>query len=187
MKINTVKGLHDTFFIVESPKDTGLNSWQTLSVRVFSSKSPPIYSSSVDEKAIASAIAAGYESKEWRQLVNHLVASYERNYPNNLYFLIDYKDQDYLIISENYHGGYGCINLATGEKISYNPGSNNKFGPRAERWCWANITSWDNATNKLRVEGCMWGMSYDITEFDLTNIHTFPWPEEYIGDVVEED
>lgn len=51
-----------------------------------------------------------------------LVATTERNYTRPfLHFVEDHAGSDWLIVSENYHGGYGVIDLHTGERFIHDP------------------------------------------------------------------
>jgi hypothetical protein len=51
-----------------------------------------------------------------------VVARSNRNYSSSLLlFVEDYLGTDWLIVSENYHGGYGAIDLRSGKKFIHDP------------------------------------------------------------------
>ena len=97
---------------------------------------------------------------------NQVITEVKRNYSNFYYYFYN----NYLIIGEDYQG-YSVINLANQTVNVYFPDEGYKgFG-----FCWSNIVGVYN--NKLIVEGCYWGASYDCVVYDITNIEQLPLPE----------
>ena len=105
-----------------------------------------------------------------------LVGTTDRNHSSDqvLHFL-QQDGVDYLILSENYHGGYGAMNLATGEKALYNPRDHtpDKTTPF---WCWAAPVSHDPAQRQLVISGCYWACPYDRVTFDFSQPMNPPYP-----------
>jgi hypothetical protein len=122
-----------------------------------------------------------------------LIGTTVRNYPNpHILHFVQQDGVDYLVLSENYHGGYGVMNLATGEKAVYDPGAGRKEGdPHEEYWCWAGPVSHDPEKKELVIVGCYWACPYDHITFDFSNPMAPPYailkeePEPYEED--EED
>lgn len=119
-----------------------------------------------------------------------LIGTTSRNYPaTHVLHFVSQDGVDYLVISEHYHGGYGVMNLATGEKAHFNPNEGRtKDDPYEPFWCWAGPVSHDPEKKELVIVGCYWGMPYDRITFDFSNPMAPPYailkdePEPYEDD-----
>lgn len=106
-----------------------------------------------------------------------LIGTTTRDYPNpSILHFVQQDGVDYLVISEHYHGGYGVMNLATGEKALYDPRDGRAEGaPREEYWCWAAPVSHDAEAKELIIAGCYWACPYDRITFDFSNPMSPPY------------
>lgn len=104
-----------------------------------------------------------------------LVGTSTRNYGNH--HILQFVAQDgrnYLILSEDYHGGHGAMDLETGEKATFNPTEGSDEGEQF--WCWAGVESHDPVARALIVIGCYWGCPYERTTFDFSQPLSPPYP-----------
>lgn len=99
-------------------------------------------------------------------ITNTVITEVKRNYSDFYYYF----HNNYLMIGEDYQG-YSVINLETETVNVYFPDA----GYSGHGFCWSNIVGVYN--NKLIVEGCYWGASYDCVVYDITNIEQLPLPE----------
>ena len=97
---------------------------------------------------------------------NKELCSIKRNYSCFYYKWIN----NYFICGENYQG-YSVIDLDKEEQSIYFPEEGFKGGG----FCWASI--YGVANNKLVVEGCYWGGSYEVVVYDFSNPSVLPLPE----------
>ena len=97
---------------------------------------------------------------------NKELCSIKRNYSCFYYKWIN----DYFICGENYQG-YSIIDLDKEEQSIYFPEEGFKGGG----FCWAHIYGISN--NKLVIEGCYWGGSYEVVVYDFSNPNVLPLPE----------
>ncbi len=123
----------------------------------------------------------------------HLIGSTSRNYSNDhILHFVTQDGKDYLVISENYHGGYGVMDLETGEKAVYTPSKDPKE-KHQQFWCWAGGVSHDPEKKELVIAGCYWAAPYERITFDFSNPMSPPYriikieDEEYEDDDEEED
>jgi hypothetical protein len=54
-------------------------------------------------------------------------------------------------------------------------------------FCWAKIEVDPESENHLIVEGCYWACPYERRRYDVTNPFAFPYLEEDLGYVDEEE
>jgi hypothetical protein len=112
-----------------------------------------------------------------------VIATTTRNYPDDgILTFLQQDGQDYLLISENYHGGYGCVDLATGEKVVFEP--ENK---KDQHWCWVAVNSHDAQAKTLRISGCYWACPFDVATVDFSNPMKLPYPVISVEDEPCED
>ena len=107
---------------------------------------------------------------------NALIGTTTRNFHDHeiLHFVAQ-DGVDYLVISENYHGGHGVMNLATGEKAVYDP-EDTPHEKNQQFWCWAAPVSHDPASKELVIAWCYWACPYDRITFDFSNPMAPPYP-----------
>lgn len=123
----------------------------------------------------------------FRESDNTLIGKTSRNYSSD--YILQFLKQDgkdYLIISENYHGGYGVMDLSTGEKAIFDPTLTRK-DKHEQFWCWAGLYGHDADTKQLRISGCYWAAPYDIITYDFSNPMQVPYPILNIEDEPYED
>lgn len=137
-----------------------------------------------------------------------VVATTKRNYSHLFYqFIEDYLGTDWLLISENYHGGYGVIDLQTEQKYVFDPevapwylgGTKGwkigkfierklplpyRFSSRlarkfgwGENWCWVQVNNFDREKKTIEVEGCYWAWPYEIITFDFSDPRKLPYKQ----------
>lgn len=108
------------------------------------------------------------------QATERVIARTSRNYHSaGILHFVSQDGHDYLIISENYHGGHGCIDLATGEKASFTP---EVTRPNEQFWCWSEGISHDPETKHLVISGCYWAAPYERITFDFSRPMQPPYP-----------
>ena len=105
-----------------------------------------------------------------------VVGETTRNYgnPSVLHF-VSQDGVDYLVLSEDYHGGYGVMNLLTGEKAVYTPEQDPALAGE-EHWCWAAGVSHDPIARRLTISGCYWACPYERSTFDFSQPMSPPYP-----------
>ena len=119
----------------------------------------------------------------FEQNTERLIAKTSRNYPvDNIIQFLRQDERDYLLISENYHGGYGCIDLQTGEKVVFSPPP--KSG---EHWCWAALAEHDPDQRQLIISGCYWAAPYERAAIDFSHPMQVPYPVLNVVDEPFED
>lgn len=117
-----------------------------------------------------------------------LIGKTTRNYPvDSILHFVQQDGQDYLVLSENYHGGYGLMDLATGEKVVFDPREHSP-AKGEQFWCWAAPVSHDAEARQLVISGCYWACPYDRITFDFShpmsppyailNTEDEPWEDE---------
>lgn len=124
-----------------------------------------------------------------------VIATWDYNYPADVYAFITTKEgKDYLLMTETYHGGQGCIDLQTGEKVTYDPkddkaaptgGFSEIFPSQREFWCWVQIGRYDQDNKTLQVEGCYWACPFSIRTFSMLDPMKLPYTvvaETYVND-----
>lgn len=105
-----------------------------------------------------------------------LIGTTTRNYSNpGIYHFVTQDGVDYLVLSENYHGGYGVMNLLTGEKAVYDP-EEEGHPEGTQFWCWAGGVRHDPQAKQLVIVGCHWACPYEWTTFDFSNPMSPPYP-----------
>lgn len=126
----------------------------------------------------------------WDVAQNRQMGETTRNYGNDqILHFVQQDGVDYLVLSEDYHGGYGVMNLQTGEKAVYAP-PKDPANPHEQFWCWAAPVSHDPAARQLRIEGCYWACPYEVATFDFSRPMAPPYPllsMEYAPGEEEED
>lgn len=96
---------------------------------------------------------------------NNLLCEFVRNYPSISAIYVQQNNTDYLITTSNYQT-ITIVNLNNGVITSYTDIDDIKFG------CGFCPISFDYDENTLFVEGCIWGMPYEIMtceNIDLSN------------------
>lgn len=105
-----------------------------------------------------------------------LIGTTTRNYPDaGILHFVEQDGVDYLVLSENYHGGHGVMNLATGEKVAFDPRPEST-DKHEQFWCWAAPVSHDPSTRQLKISGCYWAAPYEHITFDFSNPMSPPYP-----------
>ena len=118
---------------------------------------------------------------------NRTIGKTTRNYPSHaIVHFVSQDGVDYLIISENYHGGYGVMNLLTGEKVLFTPKSK-EMDKYEQFWCWAAPVSHDPKSKQLVIAGCYWAAPYDHITFDFSNPMSPPYEVLKVEDEPLED
>ena len=116
-----------------------------------------------------------------------LIGVTTRNYGNpSVYHFIRQDEVDYLVLSENYHGGYGVMNLATGEKAVYDPETED-HEEGTQFWCWAAGASHDPVKKELVIDGCYWAWPYELRTFDFSSPMSPPYPLLKVEELPEDD
>lgn len=116
-----------------------------------------------------------------------LIGTTTRNYGNpSIYHFLAQDGVDYLVISENYHGGYGVMKLLTGEKAIYDPATEG-HEEGTQFWCWAAVSSHDPERKELVIDGCYWACPYDLTTFDFSSPMSPPYPILKVEEVPEDE
>lgn len=111
-----------------------------------------------------------------RVIDNTLIGTTTRNYPgSDILHFVSQDGEDYLVLSENYHGGHGVMNLTTGEKSHHDPQPTRK-DKHEQFWCWAAPVSHDPEARTLTISGCYWAAPYDHITFDFSNPMSPPYP-----------
>lgn len=111
-----------------------------------------------------------------RVIDDTLIGTTTRNYPgSDILHFVSQDSVDYLVLSENYHGGYGVMNLITGEKAHYDPQptQKDKYEPF---WCWAEPVAHDPEARTLTISGCYWAAPYEHITFDFSTPMSPPYP-----------
>jgi len=103
-----------------------------------------------------------------------VVAEFERNYSGHCHILIEQDGCDWILCSENYHGGMTAINLTTGDRGRYDPVGESQYD---QFWCLAGIDDYDPDDKTLTVDGCYWSAPFERKVFDVSDPLTLPWPE----------
>lgn len=114
-----------------------------------------------------------------------VIAEWDYNYSADVFKFIEQGGKDFLLMMETYHGGQGCIDLSTGEKVAYDPakdpeaptgGFSEIFPKQREFWCWVQPLEYDEDSKSLEVEGCYWACPFTKRRFDLTYPMNPPYP-----------
>jgi hypothetical protein len=99
------------------------------------------------------------------------VAEVKRNYGHFPFLLIKHSNgKRYLLCGESYQG-YTIVNVDTGELKSFVP-SEAKYGAGL---CIVEFVSYNDSTNKLITEACVWGGDPLNVVYDISNPETLPW------------
>ena len=104
-----------------------------------------------------------------------------RNYPNFYHNWIIYKGKEYLLCSQNYHGGMTCIDASNNKIYDYKPEDTEKYIPY---FCWSGpwVLSPDEKT--LAVCGCYWGAPYEWKFYDVNeSLILLPLKELFVFDI----
>ena len=99
------------------------------------------------------------------------VAEIVRNLHNpgaQLFF--EHRNTPYILLCPQYHGGYGWLNLLTGEQSFYEPDDDQQY------FCWISAHSHDTKNQLLEIDGCYWAAPFERMTFDFSDPLTFPYP-----------
>lgn len=108
--------------------------------------------------------------------------TYRNFHRDEIFHFIQQDGKDYLILSENYHGGYGCMDLQTGEKMVFNPAS---LTSHEQHWIWLAPAAHDPEAKTLTITGCYWAGPFEQKTFDFS--HPLQAPYEELSCISEED
>lgn len=100
------------------------------------------------------------EYKIWDRK-NKLLFNKTRNYSTSNHCFFEKDGKDYMLFSENYHGGQSIFCFQTLEYNNYVPIEKQK-----EHFCWASIYP-NPDSNIVAVHGCYWGDPFDINFYKM--------------------
>lgn len=123
--------------------------------------------------------------KKWDIAVCHadgrLIAAATRNFHDlGPILFFQHGVRDYLLISEDYHGGYGCIDLNTGNKATHDPVDT---AEHSQHWCWFSVVDYNQDTHMLRISGCYWAAPFNVVTWHVSD----PMKPPYVLVCIEDD